>query len=270
MPNRHSAATLSTNLSWKLDASLQYLQLQLGTLHNPLTLDYNTFGHLAPLFWVKMLWRSLHHFNIHLHMESQPIPLPKEKDQVIMEIMFGKNLNKNTIRSISQCRGALEMKFLLDMTTVNGQFLEQFVLDPGGWTSRSKYKFPQENPTRGDWEVWFNFWHKHTATGDKLNIPLGKWLATNHRIWRWLYSPTNNNLHRIKEGKIQHYLREPNCWQTRSAMTYTFVWEEDITPDFKTGLPTSVVSFSNNNINKLNKGDPLAKRTVHWHTFGFS
>jgi hypothetical protein len=132
MPNRHSAATLSTNLSWKLDASLQYLQLQLGTLHNPLTLDYNTFGHLAPLFWVKMLWRSLHHFNIHLHMESQPIPLPKEKDQVIMEIMFGKNLNKNTIRSISQCRGALEMKFLLDMTTVNGQFLEQFVLDPGG------------------------------------------------------------------------------------------------------------------------------------------
>ncbi len=52
-----------------------------------------------------------------------------------------------------------------------------------------------------------------------------------------------------------------NCQQTRSATTYAFIWEEDITPDFKTGLPTSVVSFSNNNVNKLNKGDPLEKGT---------
>jgi hypothetical protein len=32
-------------------------------------------------------------------------------------------------------------------------------------------------------------------------------------------------------------------------------------PDFKTGLPTSVVSYSNHIVNKLNKGDPLAKGT---------
>jgi hypothetical protein len=45
----------STNLSRKLDASLRYLQLQLGMPHNPLLLDYDTWGHLAPLSWVKML-----------------------------------------------------------------------------------------------------------------------------------------------------------------------------------------------------------------------
>ncbi len=88
--------------------------------HNPLALDYNKWGHLAPLFWVKMLWRSLHYFNILLHMESQPIPLPRERDQVVMEIMFGKNLAMNTIRGLSQCRGALEMIFLSDMRTANG------------------------------------------------------------------------------------------------------------------------------------------------------
>jgi hypothetical protein len=252
---------MSTNLSPKLDASLWHLQLQLGMPHNPLTLDYNKWGHLAPLSWVKMLWRSLHYFNIHLHMERQPIPLPRERDQVVMEIMFGKNLATNTIRSLSQCRGDIEIIVLLDMTTADGQYLEHFVFTPGGWTSRTKYKFPQENPMRGDWEVWFNFWHKHVATGDKLLIPLGKWLSLTHRIWRWFYSPTNNNLYQIKEGKVQHYLPALNCWQTRSATSYTFVWEEDITPAFKTGLPTSVVNFSNNNVNKLNKGDPLAKGT---------
>jgi hypothetical protein len=45
----------STNLSRKLDASLRNFQLQLGTPHNPLTLDYDKWGHLAPLSWVKML-----------------------------------------------------------------------------------------------------------------------------------------------------------------------------------------------------------------------
>jgi hypothetical protein len=39
------------------------------------------------------------------------------------------------------------------------------------------------------------------------------------------------------------------------------MWEEDIPPDFKTWLPTSVVSYYNNNVNKLNEGDPLAKGT---------
>jgi hypothetical protein len=55
---------VSTNLSTKLDASLRYLQFQLGTPQNPLTLDFTNWGHLAPLSWVTMLWKSLHHFNI--------------------------------------------------------------------------------------------------------------------------------------------------------------------------------------------------------------
>jgi hypothetical protein len=139
----------STSLSQKLNASLQYLQLQLGTPQHPLTLDYDKWGHLAPLSWAKMLWRLLHYFNIHLHMESQPILLPRERDQVIMEILFGKILHTNTIQSLSQHRGALEIIFLSDMMTADRQCLEQFVFNPGGKTSRSTYKFPQESLTRG-------------------------------------------------------------------------------------------------------------------------
>jgi hypothetical protein len=260
----------STSLRQKIDASLRYLQLQLGTPHNPLTLDYNKWGHLAPLSWVKMLLRSLHYFNIHLHMESKPIPLPRERDQVVMEIMFGKNLNKNTIRSLSWCRGALEITFLSDMTVDDGQYLEQFVFNPGGRTSRSKNKSPQENPTRGDWEVWFNFWHKHTATGDKLHMLLGKWLAPTQIIWRWFYSPTNDNLHEIKEGKIQHYLPASNHQQTRLATTYTCVWEEDTTLDFKTGLPTSVVSFPITTLISSTKEIHWLREQVHQQIFGVS
>ncbi len=48
---------VSTKLSKKLDASLGYLQLQVGTPHNPFTQDYSKWGELAPLSWVKMLWK---------------------------------------------------------------------------------------------------------------------------------------------------------------------------------------------------------------------
>jgi hypothetical protein len=125
MRNKHVAVTLSYVHKPQLESQciLAVLATQLGTPHNPLTLDYNKWSHLAPLSWVKILRRALHYFNIHLHMESQPIPLPRDMDQVVMEIMFGKNLATNTIRSLSQCRGALEIIFLLDMTMTDGQYL---------------------------------------------------------------------------------------------------------------------------------------------------
>ncbi len=39
----------STSISKKLDTSFRFLQLQLGTPHNPLTLPFDKWGYLAPL-----------------------------------------------------------------------------------------------------------------------------------------------------------------------------------------------------------------------------
>ena len=51
MQHYHTPSTLSK----KLDASLKYLQLQVGTNSNPLMMDYSTWGHLAPLSWTPTL-----------------------------------------------------------------------------------------------------------------------------------------------------------------------------------------------------------------------
>ena len=87
----------STNLSRKLDALLRYLQLQLGTAHNPFLLDYAVWGHLAPLLWVKMLWRTLHHFDIHLYMAYRSIAPPRERNKVLMEIFHLQGLSRETM-----------------------------------------------------------------------------------------------------------------------------------------------------------------------------
>jgi hypothetical protein len=141
---------VSTNLGKKLDASLRYLQLQLGTPHNPFTLDYKRWSHLALLLWIKMLWKSLHHFDIHLHMSFLTLPSPRERDKVIMEIFLAKDLSPATTSSLSRCRGFLEAIFLLDITTADGCYLEQFVFEPEKITSRSKYTFPsKKNKQKG-------------------------------------------------------------------------------------------------------------------------
>jgi len=87
----------STNLSRKLDASLRYLQLQLGTPNNPFLLDCAVWGYLAQLSWVKMLWRTLHHFDIHLYMAHPSIGPPRERDQVLMEIFHSQGLSRETV-----------------------------------------------------------------------------------------------------------------------------------------------------------------------------
>jgi hypothetical protein len=101
----------SSNLSKKLDASLEYLQLQLGTSGSPLELDFSVWGYLAPLLWVKMLWKSLHHFNIHLHMAYPIKAIPRERDQVVIKMFFSEGLDAATIHRPSKCRVALEVLF---------------------------------------------------------------------------------------------------------------------------------------------------------------
>jgi hypothetical protein len=186
-----------TNLSRKLDASLRYLQLQLGMPQNPLLLDYDKWGHLAPLLWVKMLWQMLHHSNIHLHMAYLTIAFPWERDQVIVEIFLSADLGPDLLRSLGRCRVAHEAIFLFDLTTADGKYLEDFIFAPGGRGKASAFKFPREQPSWSDWDSWFDFWHHFTTTGDKLKVPLGHWISPTHRIWKWYYRADTDDLQRV-------------------------------------------------------------------------
>jgi hypothetical protein len=70
-----------------------------------------------------MLWKSLNKFNIMLYMVFPPIPFPRERDQVIMEIIFSLDLIFNTVKSPNRCRGALKAIVLSDITTADGRSL---------------------------------------------------------------------------------------------------------------------------------------------------
>ncbi len=163
---------VSTNLSKKLNASLGYLQLQVGTPHKPFTQDYSRWGKLAPLSWVKILWKSLHYFDITVHMLFPMTTLPRECNQVIMEIIFSQNFNFTEITWINRCRVYIQTLFFSGIMTADGKYLEHFVFDPGSNTRCTRCTIPREKSTRQDWDLWVNFWHGFTTIGGKLKTLL--------------------------------------------------------------------------------------------------
>ena len=192
-------------LSRKLDASIRYLQLQFGSSQNPLTLDYEKWGYLAPLSWGKMLWGSLQHFNVDIYMRYDPILSPREHDELVMNIIMATGMSKAWKASMNRCRGYLGVMFLSDMSTADGKYLEQFTFDPKENSTRSSYKFPREEPTTADWKRWCSFWADFATTGRRLTADLGKWLNPTHRTWRWYYNEEKDDLVRLENKVLSHY-----------------------------------------------------------------
>jgi hypothetical protein len=128
-----------SNLSRKLDISLKYQQLQVGTNKNPLTLNYIKWGHLATLSWTKILWRLLKYHAVDL-----------SQMELIME------------RVSSAAAMHLSVLFLLDITTADRKYLEHLAMIPCENGTKSIYKFPREVPTQADWKRWQRFWVDYT------------------------------------------------------------------------------------------------------------
>jgi len=87
-------------------------------------------------------------------MKYHPLPFPRERDQVIAEIKLDGALSTAEIKSLSCCWGMLQCIFLSDLVTADGRYLESFVFNTGPFKRRSTYCFPQEGPTKGDWDMW--------------------------------------------------------------------------------------------------------------------
>jgi hypothetical protein len=107
-------------------------------------------------------------------MKFPTIVPPRKNNRLIMDIILAYPLDLLDVTRLNRCQVFLQAIFLLDITTADGKYLENFVFDPGGATTQSRYSFPRERPSRQDWDCWVNFWHEYTTTGGKLKSHLGE------------------------------------------------------------------------------------------------
>jgi hypothetical protein len=172
------------------------------------------------------------------------------------------------VTKINRCRCSRKAIFLSDMVTADGKYLEHFVFHPSTETAGSRYNFPRELPTKDDWSAWTTFWRNNTGTGGKLRIPLGFWKNTTHRIWRWYYEKSDDDLQHLSQGKIMHYKPSRSSSWTRSTTIYEMSWSEDCAGKTTRGRPTSVRVISPTKVIKLSEGPhlitPMPEETNFW------
>ena len=102
----------------------------MGTNKCPFDLQYEEWGYLAPLAWIKMLLKTLQVTEFQVHLKYSKLPLPRRGDVVVMEYAMSMRLDKEDLLSMSRVKGKLGIISLSDMTTANGKHLERFAIDP--------------------------------------------------------------------------------------------------------------------------------------------
>ncbi len=124
-----------------------------------------------------------------------------------MDIIFSHPLDSTKIARLNRCQVYLHALFLSDITTVDRQYLENFVFDPSRISKRPRYSFAQEQPSRQDWDQWINFWHEYMTTGGKLKSLLGGWINPTNRTWHWYYDKNREALYHIDGPKIRLFCK---------------------------------------------------------------
>ena len=114
-----------TALGLYLRASLENLQLELGVSSCPLEYDYEKWGSLATNSWVKALWERIHRYKIKIDIDYESLPMPRERDECIMERFMREKVPEKELVAINRVRKQQQALFLSDIVTANGQTIER-------------------------------------------------------------------------------------------------------------------------------------------------
>jgi hypothetical protein len=142
-----------------------------------------------------MLWRTLQFSDFTVHLKYDTVSMLRRRNLRIMEYAMNKGNTKNELLSISRVRGLLCAIFMSDIVKADITHLEDFatVRSPNR-EHTSKYEFPKETPTPGDWTMWIQFWRQNTVGNFKLATQLGELVNPTHRVWEWYYDQERSSL----------------------------------------------------------------------------
>ena len=243
-------------LGQKFRASLECMQLEVGVNVNPLTVSYAIYGELATFSWYKSLWERLWHYGFTVHLDYPIIPLPRERDALIVDLFLAAGCLGAELRSLNRVRIKLQMLFLSDIVAANGRQLNQQHLIPTTATlNNSDYDFAREEPTAADWRNWIVFWTRFTHPGLFLMDPLGKWTEPTHRKWTWYYDVEHGIVEHKNGNVVEYYHLLQGRTRTRGEQLYVRTrTEKDKSPE---GVPATVSFIDANTINLLGHGPPL-------------
>lgn len=157
---------------------------------------------------MKAVWERVDKYNIQLLLTYKEILLPQERDREIVQIILQHKKSIEVCLSLNRVRMKLHTIFLSCITSYCGTHIcQEFLGPPTDDSQTSTYKFPRQYPTPIDWTRWRNFWYKVYPPNLYLPLPLGKWVAHSHKIWKWILDPVRDTLYCQTLSNVDYYTR---------------------------------------------------------------
>ena len=184
-----------------LRASLEHLQLEVGTSTMPLSLPYRSWSKSAVPSWLQSLWLFCDTYAIKPPTILAPPPLLRSGDRYLMDAFWQNGIrNPDSLARLNHCRLFLQVLTLADIVSVDGRYV---LLDawtgssPCGRRSRTE-TWPRAPPAHAlDWSLWrrclsstFGVDHQFR----RLTSTLGTWFFPPVRETLCFYSARDNRV----------------------------------------------------------------------------
>ena len=229
----------------KLLTSLHWLQIQIGCAGCPLLEDYNTWGHLSTLSWVKCFWESMHQSPCDLHIVFDGVDIQRDGDITLMAFAQHYGLTSSQLISFNRCRCYGRLMLLSDITQADGSAIEDQYCRAYFAPRVSSITFPPECPSQSDWLVWTEFWSTRLSLAD-ISHTLGDWRRPPHFHWTWFYDALSESVYLSLDSGFGLWKRRPG--RTRLETGYVDTGHVVIQ---HTGLPASVHSMAVGGITRV-------------------
>ena len=194
---------------------------------NYFSLPFQDYGHLTPYSWLQQLWGAVSKYGIAMYKPNSSMKVPRKHDFALMDrVIQSKIFNRDEIMSINRCRLFLQVFYLSDIVTCNGEKIlpealnGKFLLHP-----QSRWKWPrQPRPPKKDWKMWTLAINEAWILSETqfLHYPLGDWINDTHQIHKFVYClDTSAIFETFTNGDIHEYRKVEH--KTQNARNYVFL-----------------------------------------------
>ena len=263
-----------TDLGQALRLAFELVQVETGLQGNFLLRNFDTYGCLATHTWFKQLWELVHHFQVEVILSDDIIVPPiRENDKVLMEEVL-QILPYHQWVPFNRARRHFQIYFLSHLIMCDGTTVHPTAIDPTLANHRTTgMRFPKEQPTDTDFEIWNHTIRRLTSPTLTLSPPLGRFLQTCPEYYTWqtntaqayvvrhnkdksydVYYPTNQHNHTRRRNYFEYHhttAHKPPCNLTASVIPHN---NHKVTLHSTCSLKSRTQNTTKSFLTKLRKG----------------
>ena len=185
-----------SDLSIKLQASLEAFIFEAGVSCQPFMEDYTACNKWVTHSWLKTIWEKAHRLQIKIELGCSNLQLPRgDNDYWLMQEL--RNIcTTNKLVRLNRVQIHQQVIFGLDIMDACGRAIDKKYFTERPWGERwSSIKFPNKRPPPRDFKLWQDripqLWHRG-------QLHMGNYVSGGHKVWNWSYN--------LEEGKLYHWI----------------------------------------------------------------